>query len=136
MTDLSKHTTTTTRNTQPRIKRELSTVIAMIAIYCRSHHDRTTDLCTHCQELQSYALKRLRNCTYQENKPTCGNCPVHCYKPTMRGEIIEVMRYSGPRMMLYHPYLAFRHLLDGRRTVKKLSQPDRKKSIPHGESKP
>jgi len=123
------------QNSHPRIKRELSTVSAMIGIYCRSHHDATTGLCNRCNELNDYATGRLLNCTFQQNKPTCGNCPVHCYKPKMRHEIIQVMKYSGPRMILYHPYLAFRHLLDGRRTVTKLSRPDSKKSLHQGESK-
>lgn len=136
MQDSNKHETEISVQSQPRIKRELATVIAMIALYCRGHHNRSKDLCTHCKGLQAYAVKRLRNCTFQENKPTCGICPVHCYKPSMRREIIQVMRYSGPRMMLYHPYLAVRHLLDGRRTVKKLSSQDSKKSLTPGESKP
>ena len=136
MEDSSKHETEITVNSQPRIKREISTVIAMIAIYCRSHHHHSKDLCPYCTGLQDYAVKRLRNCTFQENKPTCGNCPVHCYKPGMRREIIEVMRYSGPRMMIYHPYLALRHLLDGRRTLRKLSSQDSKQSSTPGESKP
>jgi hypothetical protein len=29
----------------------------------------------------------------------------------MREKIKEVMRFSGPRMLLYHPLDAFRHLL-------------------------
>jgi hypothetical protein len=32
----------------------------------------------------------------------------------MRARIREVMRYAGPRMTLYHPVLAIRHLI-GRR---------------------
>ncbi|NIP33651.1 MAG: hypothetical protein GWN18_01835, partial [Thermoplasmata archaeon] len=33
----------------------------------------------------------------------------------MRERVREVMRYSGPRMLLRHPYLAIAHLRDGRR---------------------
>lgn len=48
-------------------------------------------------------------------KPTCANCPIHCYKRDMRGAIREVMRYAGPVMLLRHPVLAIAHLVDGRR---------------------
>ncbi|MCU0373022.1 MAG: nitrous oxide-stimulated promoter family protein [Ignavibacteria bacterium] len=30
----------------------------------------------------------------------------------MREKVKNVMRYSGPRMLLKHPYLAVRHLLN------------------------
>ena len=106
----------------PRIKRELATVAAMIRIYCRAHHESTGELCSACGKLNAYAIKRLHNCTFQDQKPTCANCPVHCYKPSMKQKIITVMRYSGPRMMLYHPYLALRHLLDGKQTTDKLTR--------------
>ena len=33
----------------------------------------------------------------------------------MRARIREVMRYAGPRMLLSHPLMALRHLLDGLR---------------------
>ena len=50
-----------------------------------------------------------------EMKTFCANCRVHCYKPEMRGKIREVMRYSGPRMMLHHPVMAARHVIEGRK---------------------
>ena len=40
---------------------------------------------------------------------------MHCYKPDMRQKVRQVMRYAGPRMMLRHPILAVRHMLDGKR---------------------
>lgn len=120
----------------PRIRRELSTVKAMISIYCRAHHSPTSSLCPNCVNLEQYASKRLTNCVYQEDKPTCGKCPIHCYKPSMRQEIIKVMRYSGPRMILHHPYLAVRHIMDGKRTVKHLSKTTCKNSLKGGGSEP
>jgi hypothetical protein len=33
----------------------------------------------------------------------------------MRETIRIVMRYAGPRMLVYHPILAIQHLLDGMR---------------------
>lgn len=95
-----------------RMKREKRTIEAMVRIYCRDHH-LARDLCPDCAEFLEYAHRRLEKCRYQELKPTCGNCPVHCYKPSMKQKAIEVMKYSGPRMTLRHPYYAFMHLIDG-----------------------
>ena len=101
-------------NKNKRIKREGDTVAVMIEIYCHRHHSRT-ETCEECAELLQYALQRLEKCPFGEGKPTCAKCPVHCYKPAMRQKIRLVMRYSGPRMLLRHPLMALRHLLDGRR---------------------
>jgi hypothetical protein len=99
----------------PRIQRERQTVERMIELYCRDHHQPAGLLCDECRELTEYARLRLSRCPFQENKTTCGNCPVHCYKPGMRDRIREVMRYSGPRMLRHHPLMALRHMIDGRR---------------------
>jgi hypothetical protein len=104
-----------------RMRREKRTIEAMLRIYCRDHH-LASGLCTECSELLEYARRRLDGCRYQEKKPTCGNCPVHCYKPSMKEKVMDVMRYSGPRMTLRHPYYAFMHLIDGFR------RPDPEKS--------
>jgi hypothetical protein len=99
----------------PRMKREHRTIECMIKIYCRDHHHSKGELCDACQELLEYARFRLKNCPFQENKTTCGNCPIHCYKPKMREKVREVMRYSGPRMIRHHPLLAAGHMIDGLR---------------------
>lgn len=99
----------------PRMKRERQTVEYMIDIYCRDHRHTSEELCDECRELAEYARFRLKNCPFQENKTTCGNCPIHCYKPNMRQKICEVMRYAGPRMIRYHPLLAVGHMIDGLR---------------------
>ena len=69
-------------------------------------------LCPQCQALLDYAHKRLEHCKFGEDKPSCTRCPVHCYKPAMREQIRQVMRYSGPRMLLHDPIMAIRHLWD------------------------
>lgn len=97
----------------PRISREKHTVEAMLRIYCRDHHGAHGAICGECSELLNYARARLDRCRYQERKPTCGNCPIHCYKPSMKTKIVDVMKYSGPRMTLRHPYYALMHFLDG-----------------------
>jgi len=105
-------------NTHPRIVRERKTIQVMIRLYCRQQHAQPrqeNSLCFECQELLEYANARLERCPFQEGKTTCAKCPVHCYKPAMRERVRQVMRYAGPRMLLHHPMMAIRHLLDGRR---------------------
>lgn len=100
--------------TNRRMQREARTIELMIHRYCRDKH-HASSLCAECQELLAYAFKRLSACPFQENKTTCGKCPVHCYKPGMRGRIQDVMRYVGPRMTLTNPVLSLQHALDGLR---------------------
>lgn len=69
-------------------------------------------LCPQCQQLLTYAHQRLERCKFGERKPSCTRCPVHCYKPAMREQIRQVMRYSGPRMLLHDPIVAIVHLWD------------------------
>ena len=56
-----------------------------------------------------YATARLDRCKFGDGKTKCHKCPVHCYRPDMREKIREVMRFSGPRMMFYHPFEALRY---------------------------
>ncbi|MBU0944567.1 MAG: nitrous oxide-stimulated promoter family protein [Proteobacteria bacterium] len=106
-----------------RMQREAATIEVMILLYCRDHHRPAHGLCSGCTDLLHYARRRLSQCPFQGGKTSCGKCPIHCYQPKMREKIREVMRYSGPRMMLCHPLLAFMHLLDGFR--KRPVLPDR-----------
>ena len=85
----------------------------MIRLYCRRQHGPRTELCADCAELLAYARARLSKCPFQEHKPTCARCPVHCYRPDVRERVRAVVRYAGPRMLLRHPFLALRHLIDG-----------------------
>ncbi|TAN37984.1 MAG: nitrous oxide-stimulated promoter family protein [Verrucomicrobia bacterium] len=95
-----------------RLEREQRTVAAMIRLYCHAHH-HAPELCAECSALLAYAQLRLLRCPFQENKPVCADCRVHCYQPRRRTEIQEIMRYAGPRMLWHHPLLALGHLLDG-----------------------
>ena len=102
-----------------RLAREERTIAVMVGMYCRDHHaevERGEDgLCPDCAALLAYARLRLAECRYGHEKPTCVQCPTHCYRPEMRERVRVVMRYSGPRMVRAHPVLAVRHLIDGRR---------------------
>ena len=96
----------------PRIAREKRTIEVMVTIYCRAHHGAAGELCADCREVLDYAWRRLDRCPFGAEKPTCANCPIHCYKPAMKAKAKSVMRYAGPRMCYRHPLLALRHWLD------------------------
>ena len=98
-----------------RLERERRTVAAMVAIYCRAKHAPETPLCAECADLEAYTRLRLEKCPYGEAKPTCANCPIHCYQPHRREQVKRVMAFAGPRILWRHPILAVRHMLDGRR---------------------
>jgi hypothetical protein len=113
-------------NTEPvkfknRLAREWKTVSSMIHIYCSGLHGTSGKLCTECQQLSDYASLRLDRCRFGAEKPTCANCPVHCYQKTRREQIRTVMIYAGPRMLLKHPILSLFHWLDGYRKAPALN---------------
>ena len=108
-----------------RMGREKQTILAMIEIYCRGHHSAADGLCAECRELSNYAQCRLEKCPFGAEKPTCAKCPIHCYRPAMRTRVTEVMRYSGPRMLLRHPLLAVLHQIDSLRGRDRLTKDDR-----------
>ncbi|WP_339133500.1 MAG: nitrous oxide-stimulated promoter family protein [Candidatus Electrothrix sp. GW3-4] len=103
------------KKSSSRMQREAETVAVMIHKYCRLQHGGDKELCADCTELVNYAEQRLARCPFQEGKTTCGNCQVHCYQPSMREKIREVMRTIGPRMILSHPVMALQHAVDGLR---------------------
>jgi hypothetical protein len=126
MTDENHHV----QGDNGRLSRERKTIAEMIRIYCKGQHGTASGLCEQCQELLDYAMRRLQRCVFGARKPTCANCPVHCYKPQMRERIRQVMRYAGPRMLLRHPILAIRHKLDDRRPpVEAGALPGRRKPV-------
>ncbi len=104
---------------ETRLARERLTIGKMVGIYCTAHHDSLDGaLCDSCREFLDYAELRLEKCPYGEDKPTCANCPIHCYKPARKAQAQAIMRYAGPRMLLRHPVLAIAHQLDGFRKAR------------------
>ena len=93
-----------------RIEEEKAVVEQMIRLYCQKSEGHA-ELCTSCRELLDYAHSRLDRCRYGEDKPTCKKCPTHCYRPEMKERIRTVMRWAGPRMIIYQPLASIRHLL-------------------------
>jgi len=95
----------------PNIQRDRKTVAAMVHIYCGDKHASPRgSLCAACATLLDYADERLAKCPFEEEKTTCRDCPIHCYRPPERTAMKDVMRYAGPRMLWRHPLLAIRHL--------------------------
>jgi hypothetical protein len=90
---------------------EKRTLVRMFHIYCKALHKPSGGLCSECDALLEYSLKRLMHCQFGEDKPTCKLCPVHCYSPQKRDEVREIMRFSGPRMIYHSPVLSIRHLI-------------------------
>ena len=106
-----------------RLTREWKTMAAMIRCYCHGCHSAAAALCPECQGLLDYATLRLDRCRFAIKKPTCANCPVHCYQRDRREQMKAVMRYAGPRMLWRHPVLSFRHWLDGFRKAPAVGRP-------------
>lgn len=104
-----------------RILREKLTISKMIVLWQRSD-PQASESPEHYQALQAYANKRLDKCVFGEEKPACKQCPVHCYQPAKREEMKQIMRWAGPRMLLHHPILTLRHLIDDRRPVPELPE--------------
>ena len=115
---------------QDKREREKEMVSDMILLYCQKQHKsirkatglKKTDLCPECAELEAYARMRSDKCPFMETKTFCSNCKVHCYKKDMRERIRLVMRFSGPRMIFYHPVMAIRHLILSKKEKRKLEK--------------
>lgn len=100
-------------NVERKREGEKKLLSQMIAFYCKkNHHMPDGELCEECKALEQYALSRSDRCRFMEEKTFCSNCKSNCYKPDMRERIRAIMRYSGPRMVLYHPLASLRHLID------------------------
>lgn len=94
-------------NAGPKITFEKKTVTAMIDIYYKQFSDE--DSLLEKEDVLAYAMTRLNYCRFGEEKPTCKVCPVHCYKKSYQDKMKKIMRYSGPRMLIYHPIMSVEH---------------------------
>ena len=93
--------------------KEIEVVTLMIELYCKKNHgSKMGELCPECKDLLDYVKLRRSKCPFKDDKPFCSNCKIHCYKQEYREKIQKVMRFSGPRMMFYHPVIAFRHVYE------------------------
>ena len=116
---------------QKKRDKEQQTVTLMIQLYCHAYHKvrkamRSPEfMCDECKDLAAYASLRAQKCPYtaKGTKTFCSCCKTHCYKPEYREKIRKVMRFSGPRMLFYHPVKAIRHLAE---TIKQKKQAEKK----------
>ena len=94
-------------------KIEKNTLALMMRVYCDGHHHPkdNTEICTSCNELLQYSYSRIEACHWGIAKPVCKDCPTHCFNPKYRALIKQVMRYSGPRMLIFHPLHLIRHYM-------------------------
>ena len=100
------------------LRKDLKTLAMFIFIYCKHKHAeapkspaslRTHDvtfiagreihICPDCARLLAHAFTKRTHCPMKP-KPACKHCPNHCYHPTYRAQIREVMKYSGKKLLL------------------------------------
>ena len=98
--------------------RDLRTLARFITFYCAHVHPsaprvpvhlRTIDIehicrrpvkvCRECGKLLAHAFVKRVQCPL-DPKPACTKCPQQCYASSYRAQIQEVMRFSGPRLLL------------------------------------
>ena len=115
------------KNVESKREKEKRIVKDMIALYCHKHHNtnKKTGLCSECKKLVDYACLRSDKCPFMETKTFCVNCRVHCYSPEMREKIKAVMRFSGPRMIFYHPITAVSHVISVAKEKQKLKREEK-----------
>jgi hypothetical protein len=102
----------------PKVLSDLRILVKFIEVYCEGNHPEAdrgqTELKTHnlheltghqphlcpgCQKLLAHALVKRTVCPMNP-KPQCKHCPRHCYHPTYRKQIREVMKYSGRKLVM------------------------------------
>jgi predicted amidophosphoribosyltransferase len=111
------------------LQKDLKQLALFIQIYCRHQHaaadkravslhthdvrniaGRDVVLCAACTKLLAHACVKRTHCPY-DPKPMCKHCPTHCYHPTYRAQIRDVMKFSG-RYLVCHGRLDYLwHLL-------------------------
>ena len=103
------------KDIETKREREKKMISQMIALYCHRNHHTKGVLCPECAALNDYARARSEHCPFMETKTFC----------VMREKIRAVMRFSGPRMIFYHPVAAIRHVVETKREKKRLERENR-----------
>ncbi len=113
-------------NTSPRslninskkLRQDLRLLVKFVRVYCDCKHKdaprekvqmKTPDvtsiagkevlLCSGCRRLLMHAFAKRTHCPF-DPKPSCKKCPKHCYAPTYRQQMREVMKFSGRHLVL------------------------------------
>lgn len=100
------------KSVEKKRDREKKVITEMVKLYCRKNH-KNGELCDECNEVLNYSIKRIDNCKFMETKTFCSNCKSPCYSLKMKEKIKQIMKFSGPRMLLYHPILVIYHIISG-----------------------
>lgn len=115
-----------------KIYKEVEVVDLMIDIYYKKQIKLDKNKKVEKEDLKNYCHFRLSKCPFKDNKPFCSNCKIHCYDKIHQDLIKKVMRYSGPRMLIYHPLLAFRHLIESSKNKKMIKRKEKESSNNYG----
>lgn len=91
------------------LEKEKEVFKLMVEIYCKGHKHENS-ICLDCQLIVDYGIRRIDNCPFGEEKTFCSQCKIHCFQDEKRKKVKEIMRYSGPRMIFYHPIMALKHI--------------------------
>lgn len=108
----------TSRSWDRKLPQDLKTLARFIGVYCQCKHStaerrpaevpgfnvnaiarQPISLCDDCSKLLKHAFVKRSHCPMNP-KPACKDCVRHCYHPTYRQQIREVMRFSGMRLLL------------------------------------
>ena len=110
-------------------EKDLVTLATFIRLYCLHNHGdevkRVVHLNTHdlpkmigrqrrpVPQLRSAPGPRVLQAVGLplDPKPACKHCPKHCYHPSCRAQIREVMKFSGRRLLLVGAADYLLHLL-------------------------
>ncbi len=120
---------------EQRQEQDEATLYAMASIFCKKKHGSVArnerGVCALCDKTVSYSLKRTAQCVY-EHTGNCQDCPIHCYEPTMRTGIKEIMRYGAPRMIFRHPLMTAGYLhkkINRKRAFKKTKRAKKEPAV-------
>ncbi len=94
--------------------KEKELIEIMIKLYNKKKFGQK-QLTKEMQELLDYANLRIENCPHRKKnlngeKPFCSCCTIQCYKADMKQDMVEVMKFSGPRIIFSHPIVSIDHL--------------------------
>jgi Nitrous oxide-stimulated promoter len=112
-----------------KLEGDMQMLARFVQVYCDGHHadaerapfsmqfqsgsevtDNPLTLCPECRKLLTHACVKRSHCPMHP-KPQCKNCPSHCYHPTYRAQIREVMKYSGRKLVMQGRVDYLLHLL-------------------------
>lgn len=96
-----------------KIEYEIEVINKMIDIFYKNKNHKEEYTNTEIDQLKDYCSSKIYNCPVILEKTFCSSCKIHCYDKDQRDLIKKVMKYSGPRMLFYHPVLLIKHLLLG-----------------------